>query len=84
MAAEARVEEQVADAAWASLYDADFIRALHRSLFAPLPIDDLKLDDGAALVPGEFRVAPVTVGRHLPRPQALDVTMSAWQASSSN
>lgn len=68
-----------ADAArW--LYAPEALTWLHRELFRDLPEDDLRLADGSAMVPGEFRQRGVAVGRHeAPTAQALPRFIERWQ-----
>ena len=46
------------------LYSPDALTWLHQALFSGLPLADLLLADGSAMVPGQFRQRGVAVGRH--------------------
>jgi Fic family protein len=79
---EAEVERRVAasvdkGARW--LYSPDALAWLHGALFSDLPAGDLKLSDGALIVPGQFRKRTVAVGRHeAPTPKSLAVFIERW------
>ncbi|ANT62953.1 hypothetical protein AYJ57_20980 (plasmid) [Salipiger sp. CCB-MM3] len=45
--------------------DADFLREVHRKLYYGMPVSMRELDD-QDVIPGEYRLFHVSVGRHLP------------------
>ena len=64
------IENKTADETTAICHP-DFIRWIHREFYDRLPeemrvITDTEQDETAKVVPGEYRLRPVVVGRHLP------------------
>jgi Fic family protein len=57
------------------LFDAKWVREIHRLLYGKLPKKDRINDDGKEIVPGEYRRDDVTVGRHHapPWPEIADL-----------
>lgn len=54
-----------------TIYSCDFLKAIHREFYTQLPEHMWEVKDGAGklkgkVVPGEWRSAPVIVGRHVP------------------
>ncbi len=75
---ERRVQTQGEDGA-RSLYQPQTLTWLHRELFQGLPAADLKLSDGSALEPGEFRQRAVAVGQHeAPTAKSLPQFLARW------
>jgi Fic family protein len=70
--------QQAAHAAqW--LYEPPSLQWLHRELFGALPADELRLSDGSAMTPGEFRTRGVAVGRHeAPAWASLGAFLARW------
>lgn len=64
-----------------ALYSARAVADIHRSLFARLPPADLHTDQGAAIVPGQWRERQVSVGRHVaPAAKAVEMLLERWAA----
>jgi Fic family protein len=62
------------------LYAPQALTWLHRELFGDLPSDDLRLADGTALVPGQWRQRAVAVGRHeAPAAASLRGFLARWR-----
>ena len=78
--AEVDLESRYAGQAGAiSLYEKDAIQAIHRSLFARLPLTDRQTDEGVLIEPGQFRTQDVSVGRHVaPTVASLPPFMERW------
>ncbi len=75
---ERRVQAQGEDGA-RSLYQPQTLAWLHRELFQGLPAANLKLSDGSALEPGEFRQRAVAVGQHeAPTAKSLPQFLARW------
>ena len=74
-----KLEAEGPDAArW--LYSPEALAWLHQELFRDLAEDDLRLADGSAMVPGEFRQRGVAVGRHeAPTAESLPSFIERWQ-----
>jgi Fic family protein len=66
----------------APLYHPDEIKRIHAGLFGRLPATERLTDDGKPVLPGEWRRAGVTAGRHVaPQANAIAGLMGAWQAA---
>ncbi|MDA7418541.1 Fic family protein [Xenophilus arseniciresistens] len=50
----------------AAALSSDFVQQAHRSLYARLPDEDRRTEDGRTLVPGALRQHDVAIGRHQP------------------
>ena len=78
-----RAEQALEDhlpATRAELYLPTFVARLHQQLYFELPANERLTDEGAPLVPGEFRLGQVTAGRHLAPPaSAVPALLRAWQ-----
>ena len=62
------------------LYSPDALKWLHSELFRHLPLENLLLADGSAMVPGELRQRGVAVGRHeAPTAESLPRFIERWQ-----
>jgi Fic family protein len=82
MQAEALLEQRLGDDQAQSLrwlYSKQALAETHDALFRHAAPEDLRLQDGSRLAPGEFRERDVMVGRHhAPAHEHLDGFISAW------
>jgi Fic family protein len=78
--AEAALEARfTGDAGLLALYGESALRDIHRELFARLPEDDLRTDEGAPIEPGEWRCREVQVGRHVaPAAASVPALLQRW------
>ena len=64
-----------------ALFSPGRVQEIHAALYSRLPEEDRVADNGASIVPGEWRAKQVTAGRHV-APAAEDVPdlMEAWSS----
>jgi Fic family protein len=76
--AEAEIEAAI-PATRAELYAPAFVQHIHAELYGRLPSKDRLTDEGTPVVPGAWRSALVTAGRHLaPPPGDIPGLLGAW------
>jgi Fic family protein len=79
MEVEEELEKKFAGAAPKNLFDAAFVQEIHGRLYRKLPEADRVTDQGAPIVPGEFRRDDVKAGRHVAPPwKGVGGLMQAW------
>jgi len=80
MACEASLDELgEPDVVAFSLYQPEALQWIHDELFTDLDADDLRLEDGSLLVPGEWRQRQVSVGRHeAPLFKTIPAFLARW------
>ena len=79
MGVEAALEKRIEGLAPKDLFDAAFVREIHRLLYSPLPAADRVTDDGTPISPGDYRRQDVTAGRHIaPAWKDVDGLVEAW------
>lgn len=80
MATEGALERHVVGMDKRTLYAPDLVQTIHRELYQRLPEADRVTEDGAAIVPGEWRAQDVTAGNHVaPSPDAVPSLVQAWE-----
>lgn len=62
-----------------TLFDAAFVRDIHRCLYTALPAADRMSDEGVRIVPGGYRRQVVTAGRHVaPAWKDVQALVDGW------
>jgi Fic family protein len=81
MACEASLDELgEPDAVALTLYQPEALQWIHGELFTDLDEDDLRLEDGSLLAPGEWRQRQVRVGRHeAPLFKTIPAFLARWE-----
>lgn len=64
--AEEKLESAYGNAPIGGLYSESAISTIHRMLYETLPEEERVTDTGEPIIPGEFRLKDVSVGRHKP------------------
>lgn len=61
------------------LFNPGFVKEIHALLYGKLPVEDRHADDGAPILPGEYRHEEVYAGRHLAPPwKDVEGLVTGW------